>query len=164
MALHKISTLKGFSLIELIVVIGLITIIAGFGMIVSIDDYRGYSFRSERDIIVSALQKARSQATNNMCYGAACTDGLAHGVYFGTPGHYIIFQGTTYSAGDPINEDIVAKNASAVVTGVTSVLFTELSGNAIIVPSVPGSVSVTDVGNHTSFITIEPSGRIWWSN
>ena len=165
MVLRKISIRnRGFSLIELLVIMGLISLVAGFGLIVSMDDYRGYNFRSERDVVVSTLQKARSQAVSNMCYGSGCTDGKQHGVYFGTPGHYIIFQGASYTAGDPTNEDIAAKNAAASVSGITSVVFTQLSGTAVTIPASPSTLTVVDTGGHTSVVTIEASGRIWWSN
>ncbi len=69
MASRKISTPKprAFTLIEAAGRARLLTIVGGLGLIMSMDDFRGYSFRSERDTIVSALEKARSQSISNIC-------------------------------------------------------------------------------------------------
>lgn len=155
----------GFTLLEVLVVMGLIIMVAGFGLVVSFESYRGYNFRSERDTIVSVLQKARSQAINNMCFGAGCTNGKPHGVYFGTIGKYIIFQGTSYATRDTaVDETINAANASASISGIQSVVFSTLSGDAVTVPASPATLTVIDTGAHTSTITVDASGRIWWNN
>jgi len=57
-------------------------IITAFGLVMNMNAFRGFSFRNDRDTMVAALQKARSQAINNICLGTGCTDGKPHGVYF----------------------------------------------------------------------------------
>lgn len=165
MASHKISIHKrGFTLLEIIVVMALIVIITGFGLIVNFDDYRGYSFRNERDTVAGVLQKARSQAVNNMCFGAGCTDGKPHGVYFGIPGQYVIFQGASYATRDvAVDEIIESENNTSSIAGMQSVVFSRLSGDASVSPA-NTPLTLIDGANHTSVFTIEPEGRIWWSN
>jgi len=65
MATDKKSHL-GFTLVELLITLGLLTAIAGFGLVMSMDGYKQYALRSETDIIASMLQKARSQSMNNI--------------------------------------------------------------------------------------------------
>ena len=62
---------SAFTLIEMVVVMAIISLIGTFTAFVSIDSYRGYAFRSERDTLVASLERARSQSINNMCLGAA---------------------------------------------------------------------------------------------
>lgn len=157
---HKSRAVRAFSLIELLVVMGIFIMVAGLGLVVSFDSFHGYTFRDERDTIVGALQKARSQAVNNMCFGA-CTDGRAHGVHLagGVGAPYVVFQGTTFTAGDTINETISTKINSVSVTA-ADVVFSPLSGT---VTGAPIVITVTDA-THTSVITVESEGRIWWTN
>lgn len=158
---HSARTARAFSLIELLVVMGIFILVAGFGLVVSFDSFRGYTFRDERDAIVGSLHKARSQAVNNMCFGT-CTDGKAHGVHFagGVGSPYVVFQGTTYVAGDVTNETIATKINSVSVTA-ADVVFAPLSAT---VSGAPIVITVTDGGPHTSVITVESEGRIWWTN
>lgn len=162
MALPKTSIPKarGFTLLEVLIIIGLIVIVGGLGLIVSMDSYRGFHFHNERDIIVAALEKARSQAINNMCFGGGCTDGKPHGVYFGTTGSYVIFQGASYATRDiALDEVIGQKDVAAVVSGTSEVVFQTLSGNGSV-----ATVTVTDVSGKTFVITVTTEGRIWWTN
>ncbi|HRH24202.1 MAG TPA: prepilin-type N-terminal cleavage/methylation domain-containing protein [Candidatus Paceibacterota bacterium] len=162
MASRKISIPKGFTLLEILVVMGLVLMVVAFGLIVSFDDYRGFTFRNERDIVVSVIQKARGQAINNMCFGAGCTDGKAHGVYFGTPGEYVVFQGTSYATRDvALDEVIAARDNASVVSGMTSVVFNRLRADTTTVGGT--TLTITQPG-HTSTITVEPEGRVWWTN
>jgi len=66
---------RGYTLIEIIVVIALLVMTGALGVVMSMDSFRGYMFRNERDSIVAALQRARSLAVSNICEGAAC-DGV----------------------------------------------------------------------------------------
>ncbi len=153
---------RGFTLLEILVVMGLVLMVVAFGLIVSFDDYRGFTFRNERDVVVNVIQKARGQAINNMCFGAGCTDGKPHGVYFGTAGAYVIFQGTDYASRDTaVDEVIEAKSDAAVLSGMTSVVFNRLRADAV---TTGGATLTVSQQGRDSVITIEPEGRIWWTN
>lgn len=153
---------RGFTLLEILVVMGLILMVVAFGLIVSFDDYRGFTFRNERDIVVNVIQKARGQAINNMCFGTGCTDGKPHGVHFDHAGHYIIFQGATYASRDAAVDEIIdAKSDAAVLSGMTDVVFNRLRADAI---TTGGSTLTVSQQGRDSVITIESEGRVWWTN
>lgn len=158
----SIRNSRGFTLLEILVVMGLILMVVAFGLIVSFDDYRGFTFRNERDIVVSVIQKARGQAINNMCFGAGCTDGKPHGVYFGSAGQYIIFQGATYASRDAtVDEVIDAKDKAATLTGMNTVVFNRLRADAV---TTGGATLTVSQPGRTSVVTVEPEGRVWWTN
>ncbi len=72
---------RGMTMLEIMVVFALIAIVGGFALLVSMDSLRGAIHRSDRDLIISVLQRARAQAVNNICVGSStCTDGKRHGV------------------------------------------------------------------------------------
>ena len=91
------KTRAGMTLAEVIVVMAILSIVAAISLAVSMDSYRGYAFRGDRDMLVAVLQKARSQAINNICRGSSCTNGKPHGVHFASPGQYVIFEGTDFA-------------------------------------------------------------------
>lgn len=147
---------RGFTLMEILVVVGLLAIIGGFGMFLSMETYRATIFKDDRSILISALYKARSQSVNNMCFGAGCTDGVSHGVHIEN-GAYTVFQGTTYTVGDTNNE-VIQGSPSVTVGGLTDVVFTKLSGETI-----AGTITLTNGDGHTSTITLNSEGMISWS-
>ncbi len=165
MASPKICTDRGFTLIEILVVMGMLAIVGGFGLIVSMDSFRNYSFKDERDVIVSALQKARSQSINNMCFGSNCSDGKPHGVKI-LPGQYVIFQGPDYIDRDSAVDTVIKSvYAPTVVTGFSEVVFSPLSGNASTSPPGSWTVSASDsAGSEGSVITVGPEGEIRWTH
>lgn len=155
-----LSAGKGFTLIELIVVVALLGIIATFGSIVSLDFYRVYSFRSERSTVVNLLQQARTEAMNNVCLGSGCTGGKAHGVRFdGTS--YILFQGNSFDPTDPTNARFSASPSANLVTPATpfDVVFAQLSG-----VSTPVDITLTDPSTpgRTDTIRVSSEGQINW--
>ena len=152
----------GFTLLEVLVVMGIMTMLGGFALIVSMDVYRSFSFRTERDMLISVLQKARSQSMSNMCLGPGCTDGRPHGVHVST-GQYVVFQGATYATRDvSVDEVIAAENGAARIapSSLTDVVFTQLSGAAAPV----GTIGLLDDAGHISTTTINSEGQITWGN
>ncbi len=166
MALHRTSTLNyesGFTLIEVLVVIGILIFLTGLTALMSLDSYRGYSFRSQRDNVISVLQKARGQAMNNVCLGSSsdCSGGRPHGVHFSS-GQYIIFQGNSLAdtAEDDQDQKINADYPLIFSPATPEVVFKQLSGDA----SSPLTITVSDDYGHNSEISINSEGRISWTN
>lgn len=155
------KTRAGFTLIEIIISVGLLAILGGLGLVMSMDSYRGHAFRNERDIIVSALQKARSQSISNMCQGD-CTGGQPHGVYL-EDNQYVIFQGENYETrASQYDEVIIAQTGTTKIEGpLRSVVFSQLSGQ--VAPS--GIITISDkTGQHSSDIYVNSEGLITWTN
>lgn len=152
----KQTVQSGFTLIEILVVMGILSIILSYSLIVSFDAYRGYTIRSERGIIVSILSRARSRAVTNYFQSmhGVCYDGLAK--------NYILFQGQSYALAT-IKETTGANPVTAFTSSPSAffcsnggVVFTQLSGT-----STP--VNIVLSGNGQSFpITINYEGTIIW--
>src|SRR3989338_4178929 len=136
----SLQSKRGFTLVEIVVV---------FGLFLSIDFYRSYAFRAERDMLISVLQKARSQALNNIRE-------TPHGVRL-EDDSYILFQGSSYAAADHGFDQVVGAAPSISHTGLSEIVFTQLSGGA----NASGTIDVTD-GLRTISISINNAGRISW--
>ena len=160
----------GFTLIEIIVVMGMLAAIGSLVSLASLDTWRGFLFRGDKDLVVNALQKARSQAINNICLGEVpvdqsqcslpeyCCDGKSHGVHFES-GKYVIFQGTAYDPNDSKNE-ILTPEGNTQITNLTSseIVFSQLSGDVDAV----WSINLKDNVGHVSTTTVNRAGRIDW--
>jgi Tfp pilus assembly protein FimT len=149
----------GFTLIEVLIVFALLTFVGSIGFFVSIDTYRGSSFRSDRDLLVTLLQHSRSQAVGNMCFGSACTDGQPHGVRI-EDDRFVLFQGLSYAAADHSLDSALEANTAIDHLGAMEFVFMPVTGEAN--PS--GSITLRDQNARESVITIEPEGRIVWTN
>jgi prepilin-type N-terminal cleavage/methylation domain-containing protein len=149
----------GFTLIEILVVVALLSIVAGFALFVSLDTYRGATFRSERASLVASLQHARALAMHGVCTGNDCTMGRAHGVSVQSD-RYVIFQGSSYAGLDSGQDTAIDANPSISHGGLSETVFASLSGNT----NQAGDITLTDATGHTSTITIGQNGQIQWSN
>ncbi len=152
---------KGFTLIELIVTIAILTIIISLGLFLSFDFYKNYSFRSEKNVIVSVLEKARDQSISNI-------DQLPHGVHFqSNPTQYIIFEGSSY---DSNNNNNIAINSSWGIS-ITSpstpfdIIFDQLSGclSDGLNDCAAATKTITIKDQQKSYnITVNSQGQIDW--
>lgn len=152
---HQSNSQSGFTIIEILVVLTIFIFIAGFALFVSMDSYRGFAFRSERDTIISVLQKARSQAISNICLGSGCSDGKPHGVRF-TGSQYIIFQGPSYASRDPSVDQIIAANSTLTFspTPPIDIIFNQLDATGA------GGTFTINGSGHSSQISVNTEGRI----
>ena len=137
---------KGFSLIEIIVVIGVVALVIGFGVVTDLGAFRQDTFLTEEAKIVSILQKARSRAMANLY-------DTNHGVCYIAP-DYVIFQGSSCAAGDSIPANIaIASHASTIFP---TIVFTRLSG-----ATTGATIHITD-GTKSDDIIINNEGTINW--
>jgi prepilin-type N-terminal cleavage/methylation domain-containing protein len=146
---------QGFSLIEVTIVLGLIGVIAAFGVAMSYSSLSKTSVTQERDLFVTLLLRGtRAAAIANM-------QETPHGVYIDDANNqYILFNGTTYSSSDPDNRTIPYTNDVITVTntGGSTVVFDQISGNVI---TGAGTISIGN-GEATQQIIIRESGQIDW--
>ncbi len=155
MELHNISISgkfsgRGFTLIEILLVITLVALIFAFSSALGFDSFRRNYLKTEQDTLVSILQKARSQAINNI-------NNKKHGFYFnGTD--YVIFEGDSFVSPQP-QDLVIQKNPSITITpgSLTEVVFDQLTGNANPV----GDIVLSD-GISSITISINQEGRINW--
>lgn len=155
MKLPNISTQdnRGFTLIEILISIGILALIASLGLFISLDFFRSYSFRSEQSVIVSLLQNARSKSLNNI-------NQVRHGVHFEVNPNlkYIIFEGSSYDSSNPSNLTINSSYNSAISSPSLpfDVIFDQLSGT-----STPLTITASD-GTKSYNVKVNSEGQIDW--
>ena len=150
---------QGFTLIECLIVVAIMTTVAAGGLLLSMDSYRGYSFRNDRDSLISLLQHARAQAIGNVCLGDVCMAGADHGVAIKTD-RYVLFQGSSYATRDVEQDIVVPSSPNSDKVGLEEVVFSALSGD----PLQTGEISLMDVSVQGSIITIGDEGQITWTH
>lgn len=149
----------GFTLIEILVVVGMTVMIMSFGLFFDLDSFRQHSFQADRDTLISLLQHARSRAVSNICYGATCIDGKPHGVRIENE-QYIVFQGSSYALRDQAFDTILEANEGIGHSGLEEVVFSQLTGEAT-----SGDIILSDsMTTRTSTISISTEGQIIWTH
>ncbi len=143
---------RGFTLIEVLIVLGIFILLAVSGLFMTLDAYRRYTFRSERDTIVSLLERARSEAMSN-------TDQTPHGFCFSNlDNEYILFEGINCEDVN-IKKEITPALSDITLSGLpdTGVTFSPLSGQT----NWSGEITLTQGPNQT-VININSEGLIEW--
>jgi len=141
---------EGITLIEVIIVVVLISFIASLGLSIGIDVYRSSSLAAERDLLISALERARNLAVTNV-------GGSAHGVYVEDDKH-TIFRGASFASRD-ITYDLTIVNTSLVTaTGTVEFVFEQLSGDGL----ATGTIMITDDRGVSRTVTVNKEGGLDW--
>lgn len=135
-------------MIEMTISIGILIIIMGLGLFLSMDFYKSYAFLTERNMIISILQRARSNAMANI-------NEKPHGVYF-EPNRYILFEGENYA----VHTSAVSFESSSAIShsGLSEVVFEQLSGRANVSG---GDLILRDNIRPDIIISINYEGRIY---
>jgi len=143
---------------EVLIVMGIFVLVGGFALFVSMETYRGTNFRSDRSVLIAALERARAQSVNNVCLGTGCTNGKPHGVKMLTNNTLVLFQGASYAARDT-DVDSVFRMDTATTTGASEFVFSQLAGT-----STPAEIVLTEQTGRVSTTTISSEGQITWTN
>ncbi len=128
-------------------------VLAALTLGIGVDTARRATVGSERTTLVESLERARSRAMNNI-------GEKPHGVIV-TSTDFVLFQGATYAAGDPLNE-VSERSEGISVTGPTdplTVVFAQLSGR--VDAGQTGDILLSN-GDQNATIGINTEGRIDW--
>jgi prepilin-type N-terminal cleavage/methylation domain-containing protein len=118
---------SGFTLIEMLMVISLMTICAGLALSGGIDTYSRALARSDRALLMGALREARAESMAGVCNGQFCTGPVPHGVFV-SPKLLTIFEGSSYAARS-LSADARIPFSQAGSVGTTSeVVFAAVTG------------------------------------
>lgn len=138
--------MKGFTLIEMLIVIGIMAIIASAGIPVVLNLYRDYRMNSEVRLLSSVLERARDKAMNNF-------NGSAHGVFIGSD-NYVIFEGDDYETRNTSQDLIVPRAGAIAISGASELVFEQLSGRT------SSTTLILNDGINQNFIYINEEGKI----
>ncbi|MBI4268267.1 prepilin-type N-terminal cleavage/methylation domain-containing protein [Candidatus Uhrbacteria bacterium] len=140
------SDSKGFTLLEVVIALGIFALIFSLGPYVGMDLYRSHVFRSDILTLATLLRKARSQSLHRI-------DGAPHGVSI-TSSAYVFFTGDSYALRRPEFDIEFPAHRAVAKTGLPEIVF---SYDAQV--SHPGTIVFSD-GSRVSSIVINSEGGI----
>jgi prepilin-type N-terminal cleavage/methylation domain-containing protein len=140
----------GFTLIEILITIAIFSALLSLGLFMSMDAYRGFSFRSEQGTIVSVLEKARSRALNNLRQ-------TPWGVCYSAP-NYVMFSGASCTTA---GSDLIPANAGVAASSNFAGTFPTIVFSQLAATTSGATITVTQNGR-TSAININHEGTIIW--
>lgn len=154
---------SGFTLVELVIVMGILLMLFGFMSFNLVRVQRTTSVNSTADTLVSDMA---SQQTKAML-GAGSLSGYSYGIYFQSD-KYTLFQGTIYSPSDP-NNFTVSLDSGITFTNVTfpssSVVFSSGTGEVNGFSNGQNTVTIQDSqGAKTKTITVNRYGVVTGQN
>lgn len=145
----KNQSQSGLTLIEIIIAVGILTIVAGLGLIVDLNFYQRYSLDSERDAIVAILRKSRSLSMTNF-------NRQPYGVFIES-NRYTAFRGNSYANRQQTYDQIFNISPSVGLRGLQEIVFNQLSGDS----NASGTI-VLSSGAIDRTISINYEGQINW--
>ena len=145
----------GFTVIEVLVVIGIFAILAALGLFFSMDFYKTYSYNSEQVNVASVLSKARARSLANV-------NESWHGVRI-TGNKLTLFQGSNpvkswANRNTAKDEDVPASSGLSISD--QDVIFDQLSGNTGCPPA-DCVITVSGLGQSKT-IKVTSQGAIIW--
>ncbi len=145
---HNHNTTYGFTLLEMLVVMGVVSVLFAMSAIAGIDTIARSTVASERDLLVSLLETARMQALANIHESP-------HGVHV-SAATFVVFEGASFDPSDPLNRSVPRETAVS-VSGSDDIIFEQLSGDV----TDEGVMTLSDSQSSMS-IDINDNGRIEW--
>lgn len=140
--------MKGFTLLEVLLVIATITVLAGIGIPV----YTSLQIKNDLDVATStslqAIRRAQmlSQAVDgDTTWGAKIQSASI-----------TLFKGSSYGGRDTNYDEVYSLSGSVTPTGITELVFSKLLGT----PNTTGTLTLTNTNNEVQNITIGSKGQL----
>lgn len=142
---------SAFTIIEIMIVVGIITILAGISIPVSNIFISRNELGSEALKITDALRRARAQSMY-------AVEDSAWGVHF-TSADYTIFRGSSYNASDAFNDTftlpgILNISGITITGGGSDIIFDRITG----VTSTFGTTTIQGDSSESRTIVVNPGG------
>lgn len=148
MKLQKTFSTRGFTLVEILVVVALVGFIAALGLMMSFGSLARSGVESERDLVVSLLQAQRSRALSNI-------HAHSHGVRL-EENTIVLFEGDSYDLHDPHNQ-VISRNPEVSIEDVpVDIVFESLTGNS------SAQIIVFSQSHKRAEVEVNEVGRIEW--
>ena len=139
---------RGFTLMEVLISMGILVILLGVSTPFVLHFYRRYILDSERGALLTLMRRARTMSM-------AGTGSSDHGVHIASD-QFTLFEGSSYAMRNQSKDQTFSYNDIVVITGQSDILFKYLSGES-------SSTSFRlDNGNKQSSIYVNTEGRIDW--
>jgi hypothetical protein len=145
---------KGFVLIELIVVMGMLAALTGMITISTVGSQRRAQVTAAVDTLVADLRSQQTKAMTGVTSGGVIPAG--YGIHFASD-RYILFQGASYSASMSTNAPVVIDSRvgfSSILLPNGNVIFASKSGEIVGYNAQSSSVTLSELDNSTISKTI----------
>ena len=141
--------LMGFTLIEILLVIGILTILVSLTLPLSLSFYKSQQLDSHTQDLIQVLRRAQLKAM------AAEADS-SFGIYFDKDQKkYILFRGDLFNPAAPDNEEFNLPQVITINTQFSEIIFSKLEGR----PNVFGNI-ILDSNGDSRVININKLGRV----
>lgn len=140
--------MRGFTLIEILLVIGIFGVLISFILPLSLTFYKSQQLEVQAQSIVQILRSAQLKSM-------ATESDSSFGVYF-TSGSYTLFKGNSYLTRDENYDEIFDLPKIVNVSGTLEIVFLKLEGT----PKVQPAYIILNTDSDTRKIDINEVGRI----
>jgi prepilin-type N-terminal cleavage/methylation domain-containing protein len=123
---YQLSTLRGFTLVELIIVITVFTTLLLIATVNLVTVKQKSSLTTSVDVLVADMKQQQIKAMVGDTEGRGAAN--SYGVHFGT-NTYVLFYGASYSSGDAGNLVVNLGDNVSFVNSPSDLIFTQISGN-----------------------------------
>ena len=120
-AVYNIRKNNGFSVIELILVMGILTLLLSISIPPGITFYKTREFNVHKNGIVQSLRRAQLKAMS-------IEGDSPFGIYVSSGQRYVLFKGDSYATRDSSYDEIFDLPNNFQVLGVSEFVFSKLSG------------------------------------
>lgn len=157
----KVKSFSGFTLVEMLVVLGIIAVLTGLGTINLIGAKRSADVSASVNVLIADLKSQQARAMSGDTESGAVIDD--YGVYFSS-GEYTLFRGSDFAGSDPGSHFVVEPSDGIVFSSIdlqnSQVVFEKGSGEFLNYSSTENSTTLSDPAGNEKTVLINSYGVV----